>query len=264
MEFIELPLLFGAFVVGAIWVGVGRPHLFLKFSAYMLGLMLLFYLSVIEWLDMPLPWNQFHWISVLGSTSTLTLIAGVLLLPAVSMPLLVRRFSKHPGQERLSIAQLLAATACFALTISVSVTWFPSPDWLAKYCSRLIEFLADPLALAVFVMPAIMNVLVAYVAIVFLLRIRAQYVWILLTSFVAASLMTFVYFGVTKLAITGFDVSWTDTLYVTGQLLVSILAIYFLLDFVFNNDNDGSNELRDDSEGNGESASIPTVRIKES
>lgn len=250
IEFIEWPLLFGGIVVGAIWVGVGRPHLFLKLSAYSLGLMLLFYLSVIEWLGKPLPWDQFYWIGVLGSSSTLILIVGVLLLPAVSIPLLVGRLSKHSGQSRLSIAQLLSSTTCFALTISISVTWFPSTDWLAKYFSRLIEFLAAPSALTVFVMPAILNVLIAYMAIVCLLRIRAQYVWILLTSFVAASLMTFVFVSVTKLAIAEFDASLIGTLYMIGQTLVSILAIYFLLDFVFNNDNNCSDNLQDDSEDN--------------
>ena len=75
--------------------------------------------------------------------------------------------------------------------------------------------------------------------------------------------MTFVVLSVTELAITEFDASLTDTLYMTGQTLVSILAIYFLLDFVFNNDNNCSNNLQDDSEDNSKLESIPTVRNNE-
>ena len=123
IEFIEWPLLFGGIITGAIWVGVGRPHLFFKISAYLLALTLLFYLSAIEWLDRPWPWDQFYWIGVLANSSTLVLIAGFLLLLGVSIPLLVWRLFSHSDHSRLSIIQLLAATTCFALTLAIAVTW---------------------------------------------------------------------------------------------------------------------------------------------
>lgn len=238
--FMEWPLLLNGIGIGAIWVGVGRPHVLFRLSAYLLVLMVLFFLSAIAWFDHPWPWHPILWIVFLGDLSTPFLIAGVLLLPAVSVPLLLWRILIPSGQSRLSIAQLLSATTCFALTMAIAVTWFPSTDWLLILLSRLREFLADPSVLKVYVSPAILASLVVYMAFVCLICFRGRYAWILAAALAATFLMNFLFLTLSKSASVGFEISMFAKLYTGGQNLVSILATYFLLDFVFTHDNNGS------------------------
>jgi hypothetical protein len=223
-------------LVVSIFIALGKYDWIVRLSFALLAATCLFFLCCFDWLAMKgEPWNVFAWLGFISNSTASSLILSLpVALVAVTLPLWLMRL-RQPRcttreTDRLTIGNLFAITACIGATVGLVLAVQPYPRWFVDYARGAFTFLAEPSALAVGVLfPGVYNALVAFLALIFLWRMRRSYFATIGIASASSFVIASSYFLVGRLVVPELTPGWSNVLVLTGETLLTLFLVYVVL-----------------------------------